>query len=180
MAKMNMDRSEVEQRSPRSLPSSFEPSGRSPRRFGLWETPQHSHRDIHIYIEPPRVRPSGDWYQRFIFSERLRSQIPRIFTCLTSFHSLVTDEYILQHCYDTYRRRALYLILQETSLLFARTSFAIQQFSLTPTSWVSIQRLNAYFEKVSQDHADLVNWFRRLQRANDQQMAIWRNFRLFY
>ena len=177
---MNMDRCEDGRRSPRSLPSHFEPSGRNPRRFGLWESLQYTHRDIFIYIEPPRVRPPNDENRRSIYSERVRSQIPRIFTCLANFHGPIVDEYLRQHIHDTYLRRTLYIILQETSLLFAKTSFAIQQFSLTAPSWVSIQRLNTQLESVAQAHSDLANWFRRLERANHHRIAALRNLRLFF
>ena len=159
-------------RSPQALPNE-EPFGTA---FGLY----HSHHDIFIYVEPPRVRHRDDWHERFIYGQRVRNGIARIFLSLTRFYNLLLEEFYKYQSQDQALRRAIHILIHETALLLSRTSFAISQFAVTPTSWVSTIRLNDHLVSVAQDHAALATAFTSLRSSYRYQMALWRNFRLFF
>lgn len=157
---------------PQSLPNR-EPFGQA---FGLY----HSHHDIFIYVEPPRVRHRDDQTERSIYGQRVRNSIPRIFLSLTRFYNLLLEEFYKYQARDQALRRALHILIHETALLLSRTSFAISQFAVTPTSWVSTVRLNDHLVSVAQDHASLATAFASLRSSGQYRMALWRNNRLFF
>ena len=137
-------------------------------------------RDIFIYREPPRVRHFRDYHERFVYGERVRREISRIYVAIVRFYNLVLDEYLRYHLHDDQLRRALHLILHETTLLLSRTTFAVTQFSITPSSWVATCRLNDHFVQVAIIHSDLCQALRNLRSTPNYQVAVWRNFRLFF
>ena len=176
MAHMNSNRFRG-QSSPHTIPRR-EPRGQN-QPFGLWTTP-HSHHDIFIYVEPPRVRHFHNQHERFNFGQRVRNGIARIYLCLTRFYNLVLEEYYKYQAQDDQLRRSLHLLIHETALLLSRTSFAISQFSITPTSWISTLRLNEHLIGVAEAHSALTVAFFSLRNSNRYQAAFWRNYRLFF
>ena len=147
--------------------------------FGRWEDDQRMS-DVFLYNEPPRVHHWHDYYCRFDYCSRVRTAIPRVYIGLMRFYNLLIDEFYRYQTYDHHIRRALLIYIQETAVLLGRVSFAVSQFSLAPFSWFATLQLNRELVGISQVHSQLFEAFRALRHVPRYQMAVWRNFRLFF